>query len=227
MATVLQTRPLMGGLLNHLAADPPASITRVLTVLAQRVLAPRSGVGAKLRAEAFGDVALQQVCSHHIQHHACFRFVLLGCVLTLRCWYSACWRHGQASARNCRRKRLPTWLCNSADLQSRKSQLAAAALLDDGDGDEHNGSGRLHGTASVHYCDNNPLFIPQSLRSWRQRRCWTTETATHTPLARRPTRRCLCCAPTRRTAWRQQPAPLQPRRQGAATSPGRLSCLLK
>lgn len=61
LTSVLRLRPLMGGLLNHLGADPPSGIVRVLTTLAQRVLSPRSGISPKLQSEPFSDVALQQV----------------------------------------------------------------------------------------------------------------------------------------------------------------------
>lgn len=76
LARLLPLRPLLGGLLHHLAADPPAEALDTLAVLARRVLAPPpgaqqgrggpgggAGAGAgglppRLRAEPFGDSAL-------------------------------------------------------------------------------------------------------------------------------------------------------------------------
>ena len=73
LAQLLPIRTLTGGLLNHLSSDPPASVLRVLQLLAQRVMQHAaqhasqqhntggSGLPAALCAEPFGDMALQQL----------------------------------------------------------------------------------------------------------------------------------------------------------------------
>ncbi|KXZ49469.1 hypothetical protein GPECTOR_21g695 [Gonium pectorale] len=76
LARLLPLRPLMGGLLHHLATDPPGQALETLLLLARRVLAPpassaagpagRAGGGGgglppRLRAEPWGDTALAQL----------------------------------------------------------------------------------------------------------------------------------------------------------------------
>ena len=58
----------MGGLLNHLSSDPPKSILDTLSLLAARCLSASpsaageaAGVAPALRAEVFGDQALQKL----------------------------------------------------------------------------------------------------------------------------------------------------------------------
>ena len=54
----------MGGLLNHLSSDPPKSILETLSLLATRCLAGSGeavAVAPALRAEVFGDQALQKL----------------------------------------------------------------------------------------------------------------------------------------------------------------------
>ncbi|PRW57763.1 Nucleolar pre-ribosomal-associated 1,N-terminal [Chlorella sorokiniana] len=60
---LVQLRPLVGGLLQHLAADPPAHQLQVLQLLQKRVLAPKAGVPPAVQAEAFSDAALQQLAT--------------------------------------------------------------------------------------------------------------------------------------------------------------------
>ena len=60
---LLALRPLAGGLLGHLAADPPAQQAEVLALLQRRVLAPRAGVPAAAQAEMFPDAALSQLAA--------------------------------------------------------------------------------------------------------------------------------------------------------------------
>ncbi|KAL4434021.1 hypothetical protein ABPG75_000462 [Micractinium tetrahymenae] len=60
---LLQLRPLVGGLLHHLAADPPGQQLKVLQVLQRRVLSAKAGVPAAVQAEVFSDAALQQLAS--------------------------------------------------------------------------------------------------------------------------------------------------------------------
>ncbi|GFH06151.1 uncharacterized protein HaLaN_00731, partial [Haematococcus lacustris] len=62
-AKLLPCRGLMSGLLHHLATDPPWVATRVLQLLAARVLGPDSSVPGPTRAQLFGDTALQQLAS--------------------------------------------------------------------------------------------------------------------------------------------------------------------
>lgn len=77
LSRLLTVRPLMGGLLNHLSTDPPEAVLSLLSLLARRCLAAAAGaaagwaemanaigggeIAASVRAEAFGDVALQQL----------------------------------------------------------------------------------------------------------------------------------------------------------------------
>ncbi|KAG2499734.1 hypothetical protein HYH03_002667 [Edaphochlamys debaryana] len=67
LARLLPLRPLIGGLLHHIAADPPGQALETLALLGRRVLtsAPGGGAGGggaalapRLRAEPFGDAAL-------------------------------------------------------------------------------------------------------------------------------------------------------------------------
>ena len=59
----MQLRPLLGGLLHQLAADPPQHQLQVLQVLQRRVLSARAGVPAAVQAEVFSDPALQQLAA--------------------------------------------------------------------------------------------------------------------------------------------------------------------
>ncbi|EFJ52598.1 hypothetical protein VOLCADRAFT_86859 [Volvox carteri f. nagariensis] len=73
LARLLPLRALTGGLLHHMAADPPGHVLQTLLILGRRVLAPAVPGGAaaaaaaaaalppRLRAEPFGDVALAQL----------------------------------------------------------------------------------------------------------------------------------------------------------------------
>ena len=59
---LLSTRPLMAGLLTHLASDPPAAVVGVLRLLAQRVAGAAPGsLAPRSRAAAWGDAALAQL----------------------------------------------------------------------------------------------------------------------------------------------------------------------
>ncbi len=64
LARLLPLRPLMGGLLNHLAADPPGHAFATLAVLGRRLLgggAAASALPPSLRAQPWGDAALLQL----------------------------------------------------------------------------------------------------------------------------------------------------------------------
>lgn len=72
LARVLPLRALSGGLLHHLATDPPGHVLQTLLMLGRRVLAPAAqtafssaaatgSLPPRLRSEPFGDVALTQL----------------------------------------------------------------------------------------------------------------------------------------------------------------------
>mmetsp|Transcript_13550 Transcript_13550/g.38555 ORF Transcript_13550/g.38555 Transcript_13550/m.38555 type:complete len:631 (-) Transcript_13550:2704-4596(-) len=64
LQTLLQLRPLMGGLLNHLALDPPATAYRILGTVAQQVLHRPQASGLlppPLQAKPFTDSCLAQL----------------------------------------------------------------------------------------------------------------------------------------------------------------------
>jgi hypothetical protein len=60
---LLQLRPLLGGLLHQLTADPPQQQLQVLQMLQRRVLSARAGVPAAVQAEVISDPALQQLAA--------------------------------------------------------------------------------------------------------------------------------------------------------------------
>eukprot|EP00887_Chlorella_sp_A99_P003671 scaffold7.g3671.t1 len=61
LAQLLGVRPLLGGLLHHLAADPPENQLEVLEVLSKRVFGRRAGVAPALQADLLTDAALGQL----------------------------------------------------------------------------------------------------------------------------------------------------------------------
>lgn len=63
LPVLLRTRPLMGGLLNHLSTDPPGIITGILQLLQDRVLGNNSRVTAAVQYELWTDSALEQLAT--------------------------------------------------------------------------------------------------------------------------------------------------------------------
>lgn len=61
LPAVLQLRPLIGGLLGHLASDPPAVSLAALRLLESRALGARSPAPPRAQGGAWGDAALGQL----------------------------------------------------------------------------------------------------------------------------------------------------------------------
>ncbi|GAB4818251.1 hypothetical protein N2152v2_005297 [Parachlorella kessleri] len=69
LSTLLATRPLTGGLLNHMAGDPPEVQLQVLGMLRSRVLSHKAGVPAATQAEVLSDAVLSQLSQLAVTAH--------------------------------------------------------------------------------------------------------------------------------------------------------------